>query len=282
MDHKENKISPDSIGRLIRAARKYSGLSQEEACQEMKITQGSLSKIENGVFFPRIDVWFKICDAYKIDPSCYYYGFIDSNLKKITNKKNKNLKGFKVDTKWLDNPSINSRMLLPLVKILQDKSPKQKFNKVFKELAIDPDIFFILEANFNTNLIDILLKKIKDLKLLTSKQVSKDLSKNLSFHSTSNESGIPTKKSLNSFIKNYQFHSTISYFNILKESKNEFLIKNSLKNQDEFTSIDSRSFFLNYSSNYLKENIQLNSLINLKIDFLDQTKEAQIFSLTSN
>jgi transcriptional regulator with XRE-family HTH domain len=64
--------SEDTIGRriceLMHAERKAKKISQQKLCENLGITQGLLSKIENQKLKPSVYVWLTFCKMFGLSP----------------------------------------------------------------------------------------------------------------------------------------------------------------------------------------------------------------------
>ncbi len=67
------------IPMIIYSSRKRSGKKQKVAANEIKRTQGNLSKIENLETSVNLKTWFEIQNIYKIEDFTRHLGFIPSN-----------------------------------------------------------------------------------------------------------------------------------------------------------------------------------------------------------
>lgn len=64
---KATVVSPVSLGAVLRAQRKMKGLSQTAAGKTVGIDQPTLSKIERGASFARIDTLFRLLAALDLE-----------------------------------------------------------------------------------------------------------------------------------------------------------------------------------------------------------------------
>lgn len=62
----EEKVA-GRICTLMHAERKTRKISQQKLCESLGITQGLLSKIENGKLKPSVYVWLTFCRLFSID-----------------------------------------------------------------------------------------------------------------------------------------------------------------------------------------------------------------------
>ena len=57
------------IGKNLKTARKYKGLTQKEVATVLRMTQQQYSRFENGVFELNYDQILFLCELYEITPS---------------------------------------------------------------------------------------------------------------------------------------------------------------------------------------------------------------------
>ena len=65
----------NSVGFKIKRLRERKNISQEELAYKLEVSQGTLSKMENGMV-ERIDFSFmqKVCDYFEVDPAYFFNG----------------------------------------------------------------------------------------------------------------------------------------------------------------------------------------------------------------
>jgi transcriptional regulator with XRE-family HTH domain len=63
-----NNTNSTVIGKLMRAARKATGLTQMKVASTVGINQPVLSKVENLSLELGVVAWLKACELFKIDP----------------------------------------------------------------------------------------------------------------------------------------------------------------------------------------------------------------------
>lgn len=65
----------NSVGFKIKRLRERKNISQEELAYKLEVSQGTLSKMENGMV-ERIDFSFmqKVCDYFEVDPNYFLEG----------------------------------------------------------------------------------------------------------------------------------------------------------------------------------------------------------------
>lgn len=77
-------VTAKEIGRVMKNARRYCGLSQREVADRMGINQATLSRYEHGESTPNVIEWFVFCSVTQIFPdlpwsSKEYYQLCNGN-----------------------------------------------------------------------------------------------------------------------------------------------------------------------------------------------------------
>lgn len=62
-------ITVKQLGKLIRFARKDKFITQQGLCKKLKLTQGTLSKVENWQLELGFRPFLKVCEILGFDPS---------------------------------------------------------------------------------------------------------------------------------------------------------------------------------------------------------------------
>ena len=57
------------VGKNLKEARRYTGLTQKEVAQKMNMTQQQYSRFENGVFELNYEQILFLCELYDITPN---------------------------------------------------------------------------------------------------------------------------------------------------------------------------------------------------------------------
>jgi transcriptional regulator with XRE-family HTH domain len=63
----ENWLNPQEVGKIIKAARRKAGLTQETLSGLAGINRTHLSAIENGKRLPTLEILFRLCSALKVN-----------------------------------------------------------------------------------------------------------------------------------------------------------------------------------------------------------------------
>lgn len=64
---RETKAPVQTFGEFIQSKRESKNMSQHEVAQRANTKQGTISKIENGVREPTLNMALRICDALDVD-----------------------------------------------------------------------------------------------------------------------------------------------------------------------------------------------------------------------
>lgn len=139
----------EKTARILRIGRKLSGLSQIEASRTLGISQSLVSKLESGILAPDVALWFAACRLYRLDPEdSFVTGYVDhffcSKLSEIY-PKNK----LKVAARWSQNAHVMVRYLLPLLRFAESRYGRNGFERLMFSKKIDPDFFYVLDAQLN-------------------------------------------------------------------------------------------------------------------------------------
>lgn len=157
-------IMENNTGKVLRAIRKYYGLSQIEFAEIIEINQSTLSRIEKGVLELNAIQWVNLVDRYHLDARSLTSGKIELlELHKINLDKTMQVGGFKkLPTKYSILSGSTTRSVYPFIKYLSDKLGENKKDEFLKQKGLDPDYFVIQNLPINIIIIqDIFLELVK-------------------------------------------------------------------------------------------------------------------------
>ncbi len=133
------------LPRLMRAARKRSGLSQVEIARLLDTSQATVSKYESGISYPGAVEWFAFCDATKILPESIRSGFIDLGRPAVLRDVSR-LGSFKIPEKYHRNQGEKVRGLYPVLSYLTSVlGGEAERDAYLKSRGLDPDFFVCLD-----------------------------------------------------------------------------------------------------------------------------------------
>lgn len=124
----------------MRAARKRSELTQQSVAARLGISQGALSKIENGILIPSAPQWFEFCEMTSISPDSLTAGYIDNGTSAVLMQKGSDLP-FKMPRAYLENRGSKVRAMLPFLAYFRSLMGEEKLEEYLKANKIDPDFF---------------------------------------------------------------------------------------------------------------------------------------------
>jgi transcriptional regulator with XRE-family HTH domain len=134
----------------MRAARKKNTFTQQAVASRLGISQGALSKMENGFLVPSAPQWFEFCEMTAISADSLTMGFIDRNTSATLEQRNVEVP-FKVPRAYLDNRGSKVRAMLPFLSYFRSVMGEEKLGEYFRHLKLDPDYFVELDNQINLN-----------------------------------------------------------------------------------------------------------------------------------
>ncbi|HLE12421.1 MAG: hypothetical protein A2504_01425 [Bdellovibrionales bacterium RIFOXYD12_FULL_39_22] len=278
MNPSEAESAP-KVARMVRCARKLSGLTQKEVCSNLRISQSYLSKIENGINVPSVVFWAEFCQLTGVNMDSVINGYLD-DMTFSQVESGRISSGIEIPQRYSYLRSMKIRGLNTLIFFAKNLMGNDGFEKTVTEMGIDPDYFCNYDNQLNINFLTDFLQKIK--KSATEASVDTNnifaLVKQESIHGNfakklfSDNDPISLIKRLVRNAKKYE--SNFSY-EILDESKNKLVFsltpeghlaefkKNFSDNEDVFLSYLSKdylnSFIVDKSSAAINESAQENS-----------------------
>lgn len=161
----EEKESAARIALLFRAARKDAGYSQSDISKGLGISQGTLSKLENGVLTPSAPLWFEFCKMTKIPSDSLITGHIDHGIC-LADKTFDSIGLFKVSRKYLVDRGTTVRSVLPFLIQARKEMGLVRLNKVLGQIGVDPDYFCNLDHSLSISFLFDLWKVFEAKKML--------------------------------------------------------------------------------------------------------------------
>ena len=80
METISDESAKQTIGLRIMQRRKQVGMKQKELAEALDLTVNQVSNIENGVSFPRMGSFLKICSVLQASPDYFLLGTIHHNI----------------------------------------------------------------------------------------------------------------------------------------------------------------------------------------------------------
>lgn len=162
------------IARIFRGGRKFLGSSQKKMAQDLHISQGALSKIEQGELQPSFEVLLRLVKLLNSDFSAFNSGIIESPLKAQILERAE-YGNFKVPDKYAKNAMTKARAFSPFIHILDAKKGSVWMDSFFKSCKIDPDLFVFGEFQFSPTLRLELIKYMQDAGVLSQQSINSSI-----------------------------------------------------------------------------------------------------------
>lgn len=142
-------------GKILRAIRKYHGITQMDFCQILGFKQGTLSRLESDKLELSAYEWLMICSKYNLDPLTLQSGIIESfeNIK-ISPESNEVVGNFKLANKYQLYMGSTNRTLFPFIRLMEENIGEEKTREFYKELGVDSDYFVIQNLPINIKIIE--------------------------------------------------------------------------------------------------------------------------------
>lgn len=140
------------MSNLIRASRKQLGLSQTEACEILELSQGALSKVENGRLTISAAQWYKYCDETGLSLDSVWNGYVDFKKTVLLGPLSTST-GYKTPARYAFDAGSTIRTVRPFLDYLEKMVGEKTKTKFLENLGFDLDFFICLDNHVNLNLI---------------------------------------------------------------------------------------------------------------------------------
>ena len=128
------------IANVFRVTRKLSGDSQKEFAIRLGITQGTVSKLENGTLGPDAVLWYLFCKEFNLYADVTYKTGLLFFKEQVFFKGNE----FRMGGYSLDR-FIKVKEVIPFLKTTEELEIKEEYFNLLEEKGIDRDAFLIPE-----------------------------------------------------------------------------------------------------------------------------------------
>jgi len=128
-----------TLGRLMKAARKFKKFNQADVAKAIGCSQSALSKMEHNLLVPSAPQWFLFSRFTGIPPESLEKGIIDRKVKVKFNSTEVSL-GFKIPKKYRQYRSMKVRELHPFITFLEKKG-KNKKEAFFQHMGLEEEFF---------------------------------------------------------------------------------------------------------------------------------------------
>lgn len=212
----------DYSSNITRALRKHYSITQKDFCDLIKVSQGTLSKIEAGLLSLSATQWVYMCDHFKVPPTALLTGKIEALKEdtKIELTSAKKVGTFKIPKQYSTHMGSTVRTVFPILNFINSTLGEQATKDLLKKLEVDPDYFIIQSHPVSLMLVNDIVQAVIDKGILTQRNIADILkaSSTSEVHSyLLDQMGKPKKpqaffKNLTSFIAHhYEINSTYKF-----------------------------------------------------------------------
>lgn len=134
----------ENLSLIMRSARKYKGITQQELAKALNCSQSALSKMENGVLTPSAPQWFDFCRITEIPVESLVWGYIDrENTAEVISDKTTN--GHNLPYRYSQDRGLKVKYIIPFLTYLckhhgrDDAISFLKSHKISQEFFVDLD-----------------------------------------------------------------------------------------------------------------------------------------------
>lgn len=161
--NKYERESTAKISRVLRAARKCLGRTQQDMAQVIGVSQSAISKMESETLVPSVTHWYMLCKELRIDPKeTFDSGYIDNEIA-IGNSPSYPESSFRLPRMYSKNRKSKVREILPCILFFEKELGTAAFDKFCGRKEVDPDFFAVLDNEigfrFVVELVDFLVEK---------------------------------------------------------------------------------------------------------------------------
>lgn len=131
------------LARLMRASRKRNAFTQQAVAARLGISQGALSKMENGFLIPSAPQWFEFCEMTRISADSLTMGYIDGSTPAILQSPDD--VRFKMPKSYAHLRGSKARAMLPFLNYFKNVMGEDRLAEYFRHIKMDPDFFAELD-----------------------------------------------------------------------------------------------------------------------------------------
>lgn len=154
-------MSDERLSLIMKSARKFKGITQQELARALKCSQSALSKMENGVLIPSAPQWFDFCKITEIPVESLAWGFIDRRTV-ATVVSDRKANGHNLPSRYSQNRGIKIKHVVPFMDYLFEVSGEECVTKFLKKHKMTPEYFVDLDNQVSANFVYDLFQNLKE------------------------------------------------------------------------------------------------------------------------
>lgn len=157
----EEREAAKKAARVIRCARKMNNLTQTDISEMLKISQGTVSKVESADLILSSYHWMRFCEICGIAMETIGSGYIEQfGFSQVTS--NRRVGKFQLSARYSNNAGMKVRDFLPLLDALQKKVGVSEYSNILKKkFKVDEDYFVNLDHQLSFYFVQDLMEEIK-------------------------------------------------------------------------------------------------------------------------
>jgi hypothetical protein len=124
-------------------------MTQITVAKALGISQGALSKLENGTLMPSTTNWYMFCELAKIPPDLSWRtGCVDLGTQ-VSYGSNDREGGFRIPERYARHQGSKVRTALPFLQYFRSRLGPRKLEAYLNRTGVDPDYFVVLDNQLN-------------------------------------------------------------------------------------------------------------------------------------
>ncbi|MDD0851847.1 helix-turn-helix transcriptional regulator [Halobacteriovorax sp. GB3] len=159
MIQEEREAAKKAAG-VIRCARKMNNLTQTDISEMLKISQGTVSKVESGDLILSSYHWMRFCEICGISMETIGTGYIEQfGYTQVTS--NRRIGKFQLSARYANNAGMKVRDFLPLIDALKNNLGEKDWKSFSKKrFKIDEDYFINLDHQLSFYFVQDLIEEM--------------------------------------------------------------------------------------------------------------------------
>lgn len=159
--------------KIIRALRKFNGMTQGNFAQIIEVSQSAMSKIESSILELNAIQWVFLCKKFNLDPRALLTGKIEFMTNDKLQLKNADYFGsYRIPKQFSQNMGATVRSIYPYISLIDREMGEGTFGMFAKLKGFDKDYFVIQNAPLSIVFVQEVYRFMQENSLITSKNLS--------------------------------------------------------------------------------------------------------------